>query len=230
MTEQTTAATISALNNQAVALLKDAGDASAAAGLFREAFALLRNYTEEHDDEHQEAGEAVPISSSQNYVPCRMDGVLIDASVSISPHNVFPLYPHAFRLPDNGGFDTSGAVVVLLYNMSLCDHCVGSLYTDHKLLYKALQLSELAFGTLDFHMMEDVDDEHTGGLLKMAVGLNYLCMAFAFQDFQRVSECHGQVMLGLQKTRTLSARDWFFFFGPLLHVKEFGLPTLAPMA
>eukprot|EP00977_Amphora_coffeiformis_P009647 scaffold2222_cov164-Amphora_coffeaeformis.AAC.1 len=240
---------VAELNNEAVELLGKKRVVKAA-NLFQKAFDRLRatSFGNETDGNTQPkygpfSNESGPLTSSEVTAVLEYGHVhadVIQLSSTLSPHNVFRMCPFAFRLPttaENGVdfMDENYTATILIYNLALAHYCVGVIRMQHDLILKALHLNEMAKSLFsrDSSSPTSQQQQQQFSLLQLSVEMNSGHLSFHFAQFKKTQKCHESLLASLRHVQPGQLSDpnvWMFFFAPVFHIEQFGMPTLSPQA
>ena len=239
--EPTILETASELNNQAVDLL-GSKHVIAAAKLFQKAFDTFRASSFEEKEDGEEGnppphfGEPNPPAAFPDLEHGHVHPDLIKLSFTLSPNNVFPMCPCTFRLPTGGAskhLDENGTAAILIYNLALAHYCVGLIRMKHDLILKALLLNEMARSLISGEQAMSCSDSASSNkqlaLVRLSLEMNSGHLFFHIANFDKAAKCQESLFSSLRHART-DPDVWMFFFAPIFHLEQFGMPSLAPQA
>jgi len=110
---------------------------------------------------------------------------------------------------------------------------------QHDLIERALHLNVMARSLFVDDTPPAISSHHYHSqnqrfsLLHLAVDMNscHLCFHFAhFHKAQKSQESLSATLRQVQPGQLSDPDAWMFFFAPIFHLEQFGMPTLAPQA
>ena len=218
---------VARLNNESLPLFHSR-DVESAGKTIQKAFdqfqRILALVTEDEDAQRNASNGRIQISFE------RVNPSLFYGSDDVSLNDdVFPMCPLVFKFPELSEVkvleEAQLLALALLYNMATAYYCTGIQSKRKIMLERSLQFYELALSLF----CKDRENRCPKDLVILAIQQNYAHLLCHFSRYEHLLSSIPRMLETLDQAN-VTAEQHQYFFAPIFHTKECGLPQTAASA